>query len=207
MQVAGERGSNYNAFTLFLIFILLYLSQKGTNASAYSESGQTKADEYQQPEQPAEEKVAVGLSNGEVAEYQHTVSEMDEEITDDQQEISVQHPEVIEQTEEQALEETLVDEPQEAPEISVEEPVEETPQPVEESADQADEVMPTIPQENFEVSVTEPEAEEAEASSNEVTDEPVLGGQNNLFLKPTVMTDIHVKKQHTGPKVNIKFGS
>jgi len=205
--VAGERGSNYNAFTLFLIFILLYLSQKGTNASAYSESGQTKADEYQQPEQPAEEKVAVGLSNGEVAEYQHTVSEMDEEITDDQQEISVQHPEVIEQTEEQALEETLVDEPQEAPEISVEEPVEETPQPVEESADQADEVMPTIPQENFEVSVTEPEAEEAEASSNEVTDEPVLGGQNNLFLKPTVMTDIHVKKQHTGPKVNIKFGS
>ncbi|WP_073238424.1 hypothetical protein [Desulforamulus putei] len=205
--MAGERGSNYNAFTLFLIFILLYLSQKGTNASAYSESGQTKADEYQQPEQPAEEKVAVGLSNGEVAEYQHTVSEMDEEITDDQQEISVQHPEVIEQTEEQALEETLVDEPQEAPEISVEEPVEETPQPVEESADQADEVMPTIPQENFEVSVTEPEAEEAEASSNEVTDEPVLGGQNNLFLKPTVMTDIHVKKQHTGPKVNIKFGS
>lgn len=208
MQVAGDRGSSYNAFTLFLIFILLYLSQKGTNASAYSETGQTKADQYQQPAKPA----AVGLSDGDVAEYpQSTVIETDEEITDGQHETFVQQPEVVEKTEKP--EKTPVEEQQAAPEVLLEEPVEETPEPVEESTgdsiSQVDEIMQTMPQEIVEGSVKEPEAGEptANISDSEVNDEPVLGGQNNLFLKPTVMTGIHAKKQSPGPKVSIKFGS
>lgn len=208
--MAGDRGSSYNAFTLFLIFILLYLAQKGTDASAYSENVQTETDQFQTPAEPPEKKVAVGLSDGDVTEYpQSTVIETEEEM-EEEQEIVVPEPAVIEETE--LTDETQAEEEQAAPEVIIEEPVEEIRDPIEEStvddASLMDEIQTNL-QEMVEVNVPEPQAEDTSVGSaeSEVTDEPVLGGQSNLFLKPTVMTGIHPKKQTGGPKVSIKFGS
>lgn len=39
----------------------------------------------------------------------------------------------------------------------------------------------------------------------EFSDEPVLGGQGNLFLKPTVM-NYPVLKSGSGPKLSIRYG-
>jgi len=40
-----------------------------------------------------------------------------------------------------------------------------------------------------------------------IEDEPVLGGQSNLFLKPTVMSGLTNKKQQSGPKISFKYSN
>lgn len=261
MQVAGDRGLNYNAFTLFLIFILLYLAQKGTSASAYSESSQDQAN---QPETSAENQVAVGLSNGDIQEYtqepvyqpeQSLVYEepaLEEEVSEDYEEVqeavvedypeeSVDstenelEPETTVATEEsnvtEVLEEEVVSEVplEEAPVEQVEEQVEELPEelpdavePEQEVAEQVEEVeepfMQETPEELPEPTETMQEdlavvdQEMVEVSTQEeacqpTTEEPVLGGQSNLFLKPTVMAGVASKEEkHSGPKINFRFG-
>lgn len=236
MQVAGDRGSNYNAFTLFLIFILLYLSQKGVNASAYSQSGDSNINHSEQPEMPLEKQVAVGLSNGDMEEYsQEPVWQAEEQpflMEDETEEAVVEETEMSVEPDNIPLEqEELPVEQQEIFEQPLEEEDEQFSETTEELAEEVD-----VPEnyifetklsggisKQFEAPKTteevveefthedEPETiaaeEEVMADDQIINEEPILGGQSNLFLKPTVMTGVHVDKKHSGPKISFKFGS
>ncbi|GAB6157061.1 hypothetical protein JCM39194_02610 [Desulfotomaculum varum] len=201
--MAGERGSNYNAFTLFLIFILLYLSQKSV-VGVNSESGVSNADEHYQPEHLADATEDNGVYEDEAASFQPSDSEINEGLELDQQEIAWPQPE--EKAEEQAVAATLLDEVEQAPEISVATPAEETPATVGAIADQSVEDLPTLTEEVAEYDASDVAAEEPAIADTQDTEEPVLGGQQHLFLEPTVMTGFHTKKQPASPKINIKFG-
>ncbi|WP_149026600.1 hypothetical protein [Desulforamulus ferrireducens] len=245
MAVVGERGSGSNAFSLFLILILLYFAQKDSYANVYMENINTK-EQPDQDENPLEEKLAVGLSNGEVQEYMpdETVHYQEEQTVVDFVSLDgsvVEEPveqEAVEETwedtyelaeeyfttdmdveENENLEELPVDTASEVePEVDIEESVQE--QDEEFTSGDSVEEMPTEIEASDEVTEEQPEVSgaeeftEAEESQQidaeepiQITEEPILGGQDKLFLKP-VINDIKIKKvEHTGPKITIRFGS
>lgn len=241
--MVGERGSGLNAFSMFLILILLYFAQRSDSANVYSQNVKTQ-DHPEQTEKPMEEKLAVGLSNGDVEEY---VSD----YTNPEPVASVDKPKVgqteFEQTFEQIMEDTFeTTEEDVAPVVEMAED-EESPEEEEAYEEIEGEVEPEEvpmaeeftqePEEKFvselfieemqtelvgsnEVTEEQPEiSSEAEFAESEqiqqavpvefieVTEEPILGGQDKLFLKP-VINDLKIKKtEHNGPKISIRFGS
>ncbi|ABO49783.1 hypothetical protein Dred_1249 [Desulforamulus reducens MI-1] len=222
--MAGDRGSGYSAFSLFLIFILLYLSQQGTKASAYHQDNKKQ-------DKSSEEKVAVGLSDGEVMEYspsptadyvedmsegeqnipvivEETDHDMSEEVgTDDLfEDLTNNEKEQLEET--KVIEETVVSVVEEEVEVEVTNEVENEVSEVTEDFEPTNLTEPTDtidtiePQDNGQADVVEA----LESEEKNTDQEPVLGGQNNLFLKPTVMSGLGNTKQQAGPKISIKFG-
>lgn len=245
--MVGERGSGLNAFSMFLILILLYFAQRSDSANVYSQNVKTQ-DHPEQTEKPMEEKLAVGLSNGDVEEY---ISD----YTNPEPVASVDKPEVeqteFEQTFEQIMEDTfeptfetteedvapVVEMAEDEESLEEEEAYEEIESEVEPEEVPLAEELTQEPEEKFvselfieemqtevvgsnEVTEEQPEisseAEFAESEQiqqavpvefSEVTEEPILGGQDKLFLKP-VINDLKIKKtEHNGPKISIRFGS
>ncbi|GAB6182247.1 hypothetical protein JCM14036_35660 [Desulfotomaculum defluvii] len=247
--MAGDRESGYNAYSLFLIFILLYLSQKSIKASAYHQDSNSE-----QQGTSLNEKFAVLVPDGGVMEYAPSQKESMEESMEDQSVVEETVANEVEEIEPDLTldpivggnEEFHLGEPEEISDEA--EPMENTVAPidekeevveqikdieelneVEELNDVVDEIkeesiqdiLPiVIPEPIEEVSLAEPPKDienikdipmeqEVNIKGDEkevVEDEPVLGGQSNLFLKPTVMNSVKTKKQQTGPKISFKYG-
>lgn len=228
--MAGDRESGHNAYSLFLIFILLYLSQKSIKASAYHQDSKSE-----QQGTSLNEKFAVLTPDGEVTEFSPSQEDSMEEKMEEQN--------VVEETEANELEEVVEpditwdpiigeneviqpDEPEEIEDIAI--PMGNTVTPIEEKEEAAEEVdqfeqveeeakeeaiediQPIDMSESQKDSEDIPMMPEAEIKGNEkeiVEDEPVLGGQSNLFLKPTVMNSVKPKKQQPGPKISFNYGN
>lgn len=175
--MAVDRTFGSGGMSLFLVFILLYLSQKGS-MKGYQLSYN---DEPMMNEGPAaEKKYAVGLSDGEVMEQDYA-STCEEPV-----------PEVEVSIDTEEMGETV--------QTEIEEPVEET--QFEEKVE--DTYGQFLPEEGSDV--LEQEEPWGSSMASEASEEPVLGGQNNLFLYPTVKLLESEKKSKTGPKVSIQYG-
>lgn len=173
--MAVDRTFGSGGMSLFLVFILLYMSQKGS-MQGYQLSYN---DEPMMNEEPAaEKKYAVGMSNGEVMEQDYA-SACEEPVPEVEVSIDTEEMGEIVQPE-------------------IEEPVEET--QYEEKAE--DTYSQFLPEED----VLEQEEPWDSSMASEASEEPVLGGQNNLFLYPTVKLLGSEKKSKTGPKVSIQYG-
>ena len=210
MLVAGDRmfGSGSGGMTLFLIFILLYLGQKGSlQGHQCSENNGSSKD----AKPAAEKKYAVGLADGEVAEYPWTDQmEQGYEGGFEEQEMEFDLPYDIGDQGDVAQPQVGMD--------SDEELVKETGNewmggfgswepPVEKSPDGGfpfQDSYTILPIEDSKVDSDPVEDEESNEEKGHL-DEPILGGQNKLFLNPTVKYVERDKGDSPGPKVSIKF--
>ncbi|SHK46155.1 hypothetical protein [Desulforamulus aeronauticus] len=235
--MVGERGSGSNAFSLFLILVLLYFAQRGVSVNAYSESSKAQ-DIPEQPETPTEGKLAVGLSNGEVTEYipdsvvYFEENDLEPVVPIEQLEFEQTMADPAELTEEEWVAAEEVEEIKEifeesSEEIELEEASEKEPivdvffqVPEENLLDSIEETQNEFiaPDEvteeplgwsSSEEEFIQDEQEEQpfmETPSTQITAEPLLGGQDHLFLKPLI-NDIKTQKvKHAGPKISINFG-
>ncbi len=214
MLVAGDRmfGSGSGGMTLFLIFILLYLGQKGSlQGHQCSENNGSSKD----VKPAAEKKYAVGLADGEVAEYPwNNTDQMEQGYAGEMegQEMEFDSPydigdqgDVVQPQVEMDSDEELVQETGNewmGGFGSWEPPVEKS--PAEGFPFQGGYTI--LPIDESKVSNDPVENEESiEDEEKGHPDEPILGGQNKLFLYPSVKNVEREKGDSAGPKVSIKF--
>ncbi|MDO7789061.1 hypothetical protein [Desulforamulus aquiferis] len=200
--MAGDRGFGSNSFSLFLIFILLYLSQKAVSVTGLSSKKNEGPDIVDEDKDQVGQKVAVGLTDGEISEY------FNKPLADNypEKEYNYQQPAHKPEYNEQDYEE-MVDEME--PLVEPEDMESELGNEIENHTYELSEIELLVDQQ------TAVEANDDSADQEEdlaaiqpgavYSDEPVLGGQESLFLKPTVM-NYPVVKGGSGPKISINYG-
>ncbi|AEF94800.1 hypothetical protein Desca_1959 [Desulfotomaculum nigrificans CO-1-SRB] len=200
----GGNYSSANAFTLFLIFILLSFSQKEAKTAGVNLQNGVPQVDY---DGPSQEPVEVHVSVPDVAEmkYNQSSASIGEEpmVGPLPEEI----PEVVEQeptTEETVPEELNLPSEHIVPSKDLVD-VGEAKKEVGEATGAAttNDLTQIDPIEEPAVPMVEEKVEQTVA--NPFTEEPKLGGQDKLFLRPFV-TPTEPNKMHAGPKISIKFG-
>nr|WP_315988830.1 hypothetical protein [Desulforamulus aquiferis] len=197
--MAGDRGFGSNSFSLFLIFILLYLSQKAMSVTGYSSKKNEGPDIVDEDKDQVGQKVAVGLTDGEISDY------FNKPLADDnysEKEYNYEQPALKPEYNEQDYEE-MVDEME--PLVEPEEMGSELENEIENHTYELSEIELLVDQQTA-VEANDQEEDLVAIQPGAVySDEPVLGGQESLFLKPTVM-NYPVVKGGSGPKISIKYG-
>lgn len=204
--MAGDFGYSSRSFRLFLIFILLFLSQRGAKVSGKG----------------LEDIIQPGIKEPE---------EVEKEQNTDEDELDAQQGDNVQQTFQdyyQQAKDYLSNIPVSSGKLTIEQPPEEEKDSKGEANEDSDITMDINQDELFEDynpvnQLEEPEMtednlfmgpgfEEVEVENTEncteggegfYSEEPVLGGQSNLFIKPTIMST-KVNKT-TGPKISIKY--
>jgi len=203
--VVGDRGSGSNAFSLFLIFILLYFSQKGAaTPGASSPSSVPQEDHQGHSEETAENKLAVGLDYGNAVEYQQdTAAQSSQEFSNQLEELE-EVPVPVESTEEiPAIFE---------PEVKPAAPIVKTGE-----SEEKEETVPDLPEvPKVEEEIPLPAETTGTGDKTETAGEVEFAtGENPVQPEPQVQKPWHLhskisegtKKKQSGPKISITFGS